>query len=68
MCVVVQCDINTQWKLTKCSVVISVLICSNIPTAPAYEVYISQLIKYSRACGSFNDFLHRGLLTRKLLD
>ena len=42
-------------------------ICSNIPAAPAYGVYISQLIQYSRACGSYKDFLDRGLLlTRKL--
>jgi hypothetical protein len=42
---------------------------SNIPTAPAYGVYISQLIWYSRACGSYEDFLDRGfLLTRKLLN
>ena len=27
------------------------LICSNIPTAPAYGVNISQLIRYSSACG-----------------
>ena len=32
-------------------------ICSNLPAAPAYEVYISQLIRYSRACGSYQDFL-----------
>jgi hypothetical protein len=45
------------------------LICSNIPAAPAYGVYISQLIRYSRACGSYQDFLDRGLLlTRKLLN
>jgi hypothetical protein len=25
-------------------------ICSNIPTAPVYGVYISQMIRYSRAC------------------
>ena len=44
-------------------------ICNNIPTAPAYEVYISQLMRYSRACGSYQDFLDRGLLlTRKLLN
>ena len=43
------------------------LICSNIPAAPAYGVYISQLIRYTRACGSYQDFLDRGLLlTRKL--
>jgi hypothetical protein len=44
-------------------------ICSNIPAAPAYEVYISQLMRYSRACGSYQDVLNRGLLlTRKLLN
>jgi hypothetical protein len=42
-------------------------ICSNIPAAPVYEVYVSQLIWYSRTCGSYQDFLHRGLLLiRKL--
>jgi hypothetical protein len=42
-------------------------ICSNILAAPAYGVYISQLVQYSRACGSYKDFLDRGLLlTRKL--
>ena len=44
-------------------------ICSNIPAAHAYGVCISQLIRYSRACGSFQDFLDRELLlTRKLLN
>jgi len=43
--------------------------CSNIPAAPAYEVYISHLILYSRACRSYQDVLDRGLLlTRKLLN
>jgi len=28
-------------------------ICSNIPAAPAYGGYISQLIRYSRACSSY---------------
>ena len=41
-------------------------ICSNIP---AYGVYICQMIRYSRACGSYQDFLDRGLLlTMKLLN
>jgi hypothetical protein len=45
------------------------LICSNIPAAPSYGVYISQMIRYSRTCGSYHDFLDRGLLlTRKLLN
>ena len=42
---------------------------SDILAAPAYRVYISQLIRYSRACFSYHDFLDRGLLlTRKLLN
>jgi hypothetical protein len=36
-------------------------ICNNIPAAPAYGVCISQLIRYSRACVSYRDFLDRGL-------
>jgi hypothetical protein len=42
---------------------------SNIPAAPAYGVYISQLIRYSRACGSYQYFVDRRLLLkRKLLN
>lgn len=41
---------------------------SNIPAAPAYGVYISQLIRYSRSCDRYSDFLDRSLLlTAKLL-
>ena len=45
-------------------------ICTNIlHVTPPYGVYISQLIRYSRGCGSYQDFLDRGLLlTRKLLN
>ena len=44
-------------------------ICSNIPAASVYGVYISQMIQYSRACGSYQDFLDRWLLlTGKLLN
>jgi hypothetical protein len=40
---------------------------SNIPVAPAYGVYISPLIRYSRACGSCKDFIDIWLLlTRNL--
>jgi hypothetical protein len=43
--------------------------CSNIPAALAYGVYISQFIRYTRACGSYQQFIDRGLLqTRKLLN
>ena len=41
-------------------------ICSNIPS---YGVYISQLVRYFRVCGSYQDFLDTGwLLTRSLLN
>jgi hypothetical protein len=46
-------------------------ICSNIPAVPVCVVYISQLMQYLRACGSYQDFLDRGLgllLTRKLMN
>ena len=42
---------------------------SSILVASVYGVYISQLIRYSSACGSYMDFLDRELLlTRKLLN
>ena len=34
-------------------------ICYNIPAAPAYVIYISQLIRYSRVCASYRDLLDR---------
>ena len=41
---------------------------SNIPASSAYGVYISQLIRYARACVKYSDFLERGqLLSQKLL-
>ena len=51
-----------------CPIVNFPFICSSIPVPPAYGVYISQLIRYSRTCGSYQDILNRGLLqARKLL-
>ena len=45
------------------------LICRNIQADPTYGVYIPQLIRCSRACGSYQDFLDRGLQqTMKLLN
>ena len=32
-------------------------LCSNIPSAPVYGVFISQLMQYSRAYGSYHDLL-----------
>ena len=42
---------------------------SNIPSAPAYGVYASQLICYPHCCSNSSDFLlcHRALVTRLLL-
>ena len=43
-------------------------LCSNIPSSPAYGVYVSQLIRYARASNQYGSFLSRGvLLTNKLL-
>ena len=41
---------------------------SNIPSAPAYGVYASQLIHYAHCCSNYNDFLshHRALVKRLL--
>ena len=42
---------------------------SNIPLSPAYGVYISQLIRYARACSSYGDFAERhSHLSHKLLN
>ena len=41
---------------------------SNIPSAPAYGVYVSQLIRSARTCSNYQDFMERGkVLTQKLL-
>ena len=43
-------------------------ISSIITAAPAYGVYISQLIRYSRDCAQYSSFLNRAqLLMKKLL-
>ena len=39
---------------------------SNIPSAPAFGIHASQLIRYARCCSNYSDFLlrHRALVTR----
>ena len=50
------------------SVVNFPFLCSNIPSSPAYGVFVSQLIRYARASSFYIDFIARGkLLTSKLL-
>ena len=42
-------------------------LCINIPSAPVHGVYVSQLVRYARACCKYKDFVDRGkLLTDKL--
>ena len=42
---------------------------SNIPSSPAYGVFISQLIRYARACSSYGYFILRAVrLSNKLLE
>ena len=43
------------------------ILSSNIPSSPAYGVFISQLIQYARACSSFECFILRAMrLSNKL--
>ena len=42
---------------------------SNIPTSPAYGVFISQLIRYARACSSYGCFIPRATrISNRLLE
>ena len=46
-------------------------LCGNIPASPAYGVFVSQLIRYARACSLYHDFIltarhHKALGTRLL--
>ena len=34
---------------------------SNIPSAPAYGVYVSQIVSYARACCKYQVFVDRGI-------
>ena len=38
-------------------------LCKNIPASPAYGVYISQLIRYARACSTYKFPVRGNLLT-----
>ena len=43
--------------------------CGNIPSAPAYGFFLSQLIRYAKACRNYAVFLYRTrLLTIRLLE
>jgi hypothetical protein len=58
ICLCVSLTINKlQKKKKKKKIVNFPFICSNFPAAPAYGVYISQLISYSKDCCSYKQFL-----------
>jgi hypothetical protein len=60
---------NLELLIDKTSSLYLYMICSNIPASPAYGVYISQLIRYTRASSNYSDFLKRHLYLRnRLLD
>ena len=40
---------------------------SNIPSAPAYGVYASQLIRYARCCSNYSDFLSCHRVTKLIV-
>jgi hypothetical protein len=72
------CDIDSKGRLTTTlcdkrddfhfAIVNFPFLCSNIPLSPAYGVYISQFLRYKRACFEYEDFSKRGqLLTNKLM-
>ena len=62
---------QSKWKLIvefNFPIVNFPFLSSNIPSAPAYGVYVSQLIRYARTCLNYQDFMERGkVLTQKLL-
>ena len=43
-------------------------LCSNVPLLPAYGVYVSQLIRYARACHAYDDFFKARPTTNQKVD
>ena len=63
---VLKCMINYDFNF---KIINSPNMCSYIPASPAYDVYISQLIRFARASSHNYDFLNRLLYLRnKLLE
>ena len=58
----------TNW-MTNFAIVNFPFLSSNIPSAPAYSIYVSQLIRYARTCSNYQDFMERGkVLTTKFVE
>ena len=51
-----QTALSSNFLLISCQTALS----SNIPSSPAYGVFISQLIRYTRACSSYEMFYSEG--------
>ena len=61
-------QLYNEWDDFSFSIVNVPYLCSNIPSSPAYGVYVFQLIRDARTCSAYDWFLNRGkLLTEKLL-
>ena len=43
-------------------------LCSNVPLSPAYGVYVSQLIRYARACHAYDGFFKARPTTNQKVD
>jgi hypothetical protein len=51
-----------KWDDFNFAIVNFLYTCSNTPLSPAYGVYFCQLIRYARACSTYDQFLSRGRL------
>ena len=57
-----------NWMTSIFSIVNFPFLSSNIPSAPAFRVFVSQLDRYARACSNYQDFMEREkVITTKLL-
>ena len=64
----VSCALPFTTNVTVSTSISQTLLGSNIPSSPAYGVFISQLIRYVRACSSYDCFILRAArLSSKLL-
>jgi hypothetical protein len=62
---VLRMNLYDKWNDCNFPIMNLLFICGNIPEAPAYGVYISQLFRYFRPYGSYHDYFDRALATNK---
>ena len=64
----VRCALPFMTSVTISTEISQCILSSNVPSLPAYDVFISQLIRYARACCSYECFVLRAArLSSKLL-